>query len=376
MARLLAEGEALTGGANVVNTILVDFRALDTLGEVVVLAVAALGILALVRMVADATPSRPPPDLAADAPIAAEHRARADARGFGGARHDRQHLLRTATGVLAPVMVVASLWLLVRGHDAVGGGFIGGLAGGAAVVLLLLQPRPRRTSGTAHAPHRRRLSLPASLSPSATASAGLWSASAFLAGAKIPLPLFGDVAASLVFDVGVYLVVVGLVAGDRCATSGRVVGRRRASPTTTRRPPRTRRRRATEGSGHVTAAIIVGVLAAGGTYLVLQRGIVRIALGFVLLGHAATTALLAAGGVGRRATRVRRRAAATPADPLPQAFALTAIVISFGVTAFLLTLAYRGRDTIGHDDVEAADDPDARATDALTADATEREVGS
>jgi multicomponent Na+:H+ antiporter subunit C len=104
----------------------------------------------------------------------------------------------------------------------------------------------------------------------------------------------------------------------------------------------------------VTAAIIVGILAAAGTYLILQRGIVRITLGFVLLGHAATTALLAAGGVGRRDLAFVG-APGTPGDPLPQAFALTAIVISFGVTAFLLTLAYRARDTIGSDDVEAPD---------------------
>lgn len=106
----------------------------------------------------------------------------------------------------------------------------------------------------------------------------------------------------------------------------------------------------------MTGAIVVGVLAAGGTYLVLQRGIVRIALGFVLLGHAATTALLAAGGIARRDPPFAGVPGAS-GDPLPQAFALTAIVISFGVTAFLLTLAYRGRDTLGHDDVEAPQDP-------------------
>ncbi|MEX0836161.1 MAG: NADH-quinone oxidoreductase subunit K [Nitriliruptor sp.] len=104
----------------------------------------------------------------------------------------------------------------------------------------------------------------------------------------------------------------------------------------------------------MTAALIVGILAAAGTYLVLQRGIVRITLGFVLLGHAATTALLAAGGVARRDLAFVG-APGTPGDPLPQAFALTAIVISFGVTAFLLALAYRSRDTLGHDDVEAPD---------------------
>lgn len=101
----------------------------------------------------------------------------------------------------------------------------------------------------------------------------------------------------------------------------------------------------------MSAAIVVGVLAAGGTYLILQRGIVRIALGFVLLGHAATTLLIAAGGVGTRAVPF---AGAGPdaADPLPQAFALTAIVISFGITAFLLALAFRSRDVLGDDDPE------------------------
>lgn len=109
----------------------------------------------------------------------------------------------------------------------------------------------------------------------------------------------------------------------------------------------------------MTAAIIVGVLVAGGIYLILQRGIVRIALGFVLLGHAATTLLVAAGGIDRRGVPFAG-ADGTPADPLPQAFALTAIVISFGITAFLLTLAFRGRDVLGHDDIEdrLLDDPD------------------
>jgi multicomponent Na+:H+ antiporter subunit C len=110
----------------------------------------------------------------------------------------------------------------------------------------------------------------------------------------------------------------------------------------------------------MTAAIIVGLLAAGGTYLILQRGIVRIALGFVLLGHAATTLLIASGGVGRRAVPFAGGEGLL-ADPLPQAFALTAIVISFGITAFLLALAFRSRDALGHDDVEDRSIPEDRS---------------
>lgn len=107
----------------------------------------------------------------------------------------------------------------------------------------------------------------------------------------------------------------------------------------------------------MTAAIIVGLLAAGGTYLVLQRGIVRMALGFVLLGHASTTLLIAAGGVARRGVPFIGEVGPA-ADPLPQAFALTAIVISFGITAFLFTLAFRSRDVLGHDDIEDPAIPD------------------
>jgi multicomponent Na+:H+ antiporter subunit C len=102
----------------------------------------------------------------------------------------------------------------------------------------------------------------------------------------------------------------------------------------------------------MSASFIVGLLAAGGTYLVLQRGIVRAALGFILLGHAATTLLIASGGMGTRSVPFAG-AGPTAADPLPQAFALTAIVISFGITAFLLALAFRSRDVHGSDDLES-----------------------
>jgi multicomponent Na+:H+ antiporter subunit C len=97
----------------------------------------------------------------------------------------------------------------------------------------------------------------------------------------------------------------------------------------------------------MTDPIIVGLLVATATYLILQRGLVRIVLGIVVLGHASHILLLLAGGLDRRGIPFAGVAAA--ADPLPQAFALTAIVISFGVTAFLLAIAYRWSDIIGSD---------------------------
>ena len=101
----------------------------------------------------------------------------------------------------------------------------------------------------------------------------------------------------------------------------------------------------------MSGSVAVALLAAAGSFLVLQRGIVRIALGFVMLGHAVNLLLVLAGGSERRGVPIEGQAG-VPADPLPQAFALTAIVISFGITAFLLALAYLTRDVAGDDDTE------------------------
>ncbi|MFD3355045.1 sodium:proton antiporter [Streptomyces fradiae] len=90
----------------------------------------------------------------------------------------------------------------------------------------------------------------------------------------------------------------------------------------------------------VTAALAVGVLTAGGVFLVLRPGLVRITFGFVLLGHAVNVLLLTAGGTARRgAPLIGHGAVPLMADPLPQAFVLTAIVITFGITVYLLGLA-------------------------------------
>ncbi|MBB4929428.1 multicomponent Na+:H+ antiporter subunit C [Lipingzhangella halophila] len=94
----------------------------------------------------------------------------------------------------------------------------------------------------------------------------------------------------------------------------------------------------------MSAAILAGVLVAGGVYLILQRGLIRMALGLILLGHAANVVLLASGGLYRREASVIEQITAVQAaaDPLPQAFVLTAIVITFGVTVYLVALAGSG----------------------------------
>lgn len=101
----------------------------------------------------------------------------------------------------------------------------------------------------------------------------------------------------------------------------------------------------------MTLALVVGGLYAVGTYLLLQRTLTRIVIGIALLGHGANLVLLASGRPGA-APIVGDSPPSTFADPLPQALALTAIVITFGVAAFLLTLAYRGWLLRGDDEVE------------------------
>lgn len=105
----------------------------------------------------------------------------------------------------------------------------------------------------------------------------------------------------------------------------------------------------------VTLAAAAAALFSVGTYLVLQRALSRVIIGVALLSHGANTLLMAA---GRRGTPpfIGRGDPARFSDPLAQAMALTAIVISFGVTAFLLSLAYRSwvltRDDEVQDDLE------------------------
>ena len=110
----------------------------------------------------------------------------------------------------------------------------------------------------------------------------------------------------------------------------------------------------------MTAAIAVGVLVAGGVYLILQRGLVRVVMGFVLLGHAVNVLIVAAGGMQLRgAPLLGEGDPAQFADPLPQALVLTAIVISFGLTVYLLALARTGGDDDPGPDAHDPEAPDA-----------------
>ncbi|MBU8905602.1 Na(+)/H(+) antiporter subunit C [Desertibacillus haloalkaliphilus] len=91
----------------------------------------------------------------------------------------------------------------------------------------------------------------------------------------------------------------------------------------------------------ILMSITVGVLFMVGTYLILTKSLLRLVLGLMLLSHGAHLLLLTMAGLKQGSPPLLGEEAAYYADPLPQALILTAIVISFGVTAFLLVIAYR-----------------------------------
>ncbi|MFH1357394.1 MAG: NADH-quinone oxidoreductase subunit K [bacterium] len=106
------------------------------------------------------------------------------------------------------------------------------------------------------------------------------------------------------------------------------------------------------------SALIVALLFAGGIYLIFQRGFVRILFGFSLITHAANVFILAMSGEpGNKASPIITEGVTQYVDPLPQALILTAIVIGFGVTAYLVVLLYRlYRDTETTDAMEMYED--------------------
>ncbi|MEM7093393.1 MAG: NADH-quinone oxidoreductase subunit K [Actinomycetota bacterium] len=102
----------------------------------------------------------------------------------------------------------------------------------------------------------------------------------------------------------------------------------------------------------IALLIVVGALTSVGLFLITARSLSRIVLGFALLGHGAVVALLASGGRPGSPPLADQSTADQISNPLPQALALTAIVIGFGLTLFLLALARRQQELAGDDLVE------------------------
>lgn len=102
----------------------------------------------------------------------------------------------------------------------------------------------------------------------------------------------------------------------------------------------------------ILMSVLVGVLFSVGTYMILTRSILRVVFGLMLLSHGAHLLLLTMAGLKTGSPPLLGEVAASYVDPLPQALILTAIVISFGVTAFLLVLSFRTYKEHNTDDLE------------------------
>ena len=230
------------GGKNVVNVTLVDIRAWDTLGEVSVLVAAATGVASLVFLtsrtgtaprladgdegvdggdLARATDGAARQDLA-PAPVAGPRSASGAPPGRGWltavdalAPAHRSVVVELVVRLVFPTVLVLSVWVLLSGHSAPGGGFAGGLVAGLALALRYVAGG-RYELGEA---------LPAS--PGLLLGSGLGLAAASVAAPlalggtvgqawvhELHVPVLGEVelVTSVFFDVGVYLIVVGLVA--------------------------------------------------------------------------------------------------------------------------------------------------------------------
>ena len=104
-------------------------------------------------------------------------------------------------------------------------------------------------------------------------------------------------------------------------------------------------------------AVLIGALFAGGIYCLLRRSIVKLAIGIILIGQGANLVVFTSGGLLAGHPALIPSDSTVPVqpygDPLPQAMVLTAIVIGFGLTAFLLALIHRAYESVGSDDINA-----------------------
>lgn len=114
----------------------------------------------------------------------------------------------------------------------------------------------------------------------------------------------------------------------------------------------------------VVLAFLIGGLFAIAIYLMLRRTVARVIIGLALLTNATNLLIFTVGGLTRAAPPLipegQERPTLPIADPMPQSLILTAIVIGFGVLAFMMVLAFRTTQVVVEDDTDRM-----QATDAL-----------
>ena len=225
IAELLPDAAYYRGhGANTVNVLLVDIRAWDTLGEISVLVVAATGVASLVfrnrrfgsaPRVSDAGTGQP--DIGTLSPARYSPSASDTTWLRGSELRDpryRSLVLEVATRMIFPLIMVLSVYFFFTGHNTPGGGFAGGLTAGLALVLRYLAGGRYELGETLPLDAGKILGAGLALSAGTAVGSMLLGAPALSSAViSMQLPLLGTVkiVTALFFDLGVYLIVVGLV---------------------------------------------------------------------------------------------------------------------------------------------------------------------
>ena len=114
----------------------------------------------------------------------------------------------------------------------------------------------------------------------------------------------------------------------------------------------------------LAVSVVIGVVFGSGTYLIMQRDLLRLVVGIVLVSNSAVLFIIAA-GLSRGRPPIYPLGDATTSDPLVQAMALTAIVIGSSVAALLLALVYRLYVSHGSVDINDVSDAERREAEAL-----------
>jgi multicomponent K+:H+ antiporter subunit A len=196
---------AAAGGRNIVNVILVDFRGLDTLGEITVVGTVALIVYGLLRRF------RPAADSIA-VPRAQRDGADPTPRPEAPLPDNYMKLPAVLTRLVLPIAGLVSLYFLLRGHNAPGGGFVGGLVMATAVIVHYMISGTMWVEARLHIAPQMWVAL--GLLAAAGAGLGAWLAGQpFLTAIStdVHVPLLGELHLSsvLLFDLGVYMLVVG-----------------------------------------------------------------------------------------------------------------------------------------------------------------------
>ncbi|HET6735440.1 Na+/H+ antiporter subunit A [Mycobacterium sp.] len=224
IAELLPDAAYFRGhGANTVNVLLVDIRAWDTMGEISVLLVAATGVASMVFRhrrfgAAPRVSDAGQPDIGRLYASADNSPAAGDITWLRGSQvrdpKYRSLVLEVATRMIFPLIMVLSAYFFFAGHNTPGGGFAGGLTAGLALVLRYLAGGRYELGETLPLDAGKILGVGLGLS-AGTAVGSLLLGAPVLSSAliEIDVPVLGTVkfVTALFFDLGVYLIVVGLV---------------------------------------------------------------------------------------------------------------------------------------------------------------------